>query len=81
MTSRFQNSDHDCSARGGVPEPATAEEPILDPSALDEIRALDPSGQSGLVGRVLALFDSSAVRQRGTSPPRPEPVATWMRFG
>jgi two-component system, sensor histidine kinase and response regulator len=38
----------------------------LDAQALDKLRALDPSGNSGVVRRILSTFVTSAQRQRET---------------
>lgn len=44
--------------------PATLEQ-VLDPAALAQLRQLDPSGNSGLLARVLSAFDASLTRLLG----------------
>jgi HPt (histidine-containing phosphotransfer) domain-containing protein len=43
-------------------EPTPAYRDVLDADALERLRALDPSGESGLVERVLATFRASLER-------------------
>ena len=44
---------------GGVP---TAPGPLIDPQAIERLRELDPSGQQGVVGRVLQAYQASLAR-------------------
>ncbi len=45
-----------------MPHPMTAK-PILDEQTLQNLRQLDPSGQHGLLVRVLSTFDAALRRQ------------------
>lgn len=45
------------------PVPARADAPLeFDPAALAQLRLLDPTGQGGLLRRVLQAFEASSVR-------------------
>lgn len=48
-------------SRAGIPAPH-AWETVLDRDALDRLRELDPSGQGGLVERVLATYAQSLAK-------------------
>jgi HPt (histidine-containing phosphotransfer) domain-containing protein len=48
-------------SRAGIPAPR-AWETVLDRDALDRLRELDPSGQGGLVERVLATYAQSLAK-------------------
>lgn len=40
-------------------------EPVIDPEAIDRLRELDPSGQQGVVQRVLRAYETSLTRHLG----------------
>ena len=45
-----------------LPDPSEPVSGTLDEDALDRLRELDPAGRTGLVGRVMRAFDTSARR-------------------
>jgi PAS domain S-box-containing protein len=55
-------SSDDTPPPGGAPRPELAADTVLDASALERLRELDPNGENQLLARVIKAFESSGAR-------------------
>lgn len=49
-------------SRSGGPMPHVGNEPVIDPQAIERLRELDPTGQQGVLQRVLQAYETSLTR-------------------